>query len=222
MSDTPEQITAKALSDHASWLDGATRICHCGQRPLSHAAHQAAMILAAQREAGYEITRWLPTVGFAGYEVSDRGEVRSMKRTAARYLNGGLTHGYRTVKLRRDGIYVNMPIHRLVTAAFLGPCPEGLEVRHLDGNALNNDLSNLAYGTSSENKLDTVRHGNHPSARKTHCKRGHPLMGENLCTWPRKGGGVYRACRECRNMRERGYHKASLLAAAEAAEGAQR
>jgi hypothetical protein len=59
--------------------------------------------------------------------------------------------------------------------AFVGPCPAGLEIRHLNGNATDNHLSNLTYGTKSENELDRVRHGTHHNARKTHCLRGHPF-----------------------------------------------
>lgn len=44
-------------------------------------------------------------------------------------------------------------------AAFVGPCPEGLEVCHLDGDPLNNRLSNLRYDTRSANNLDKVGHG---------------------------------------------------------------
>lgn len=50
-------------------------------------------------------------------------------------------------------------VHRLVMYTFVGPCPEGQEVRHLDGDPSNNNLSNLAYGTRKQNMQDAVRHG---------------------------------------------------------------
>lgn len=50
-------------------------------------------------------------------------------------------------------------VHRLVMLAFVGECPQGHEVRHLDGDSSNAALANLAYGTRSENARDTVRHG---------------------------------------------------------------
>lgn len=49
-------------------------------------------------------------------------------------------------------------VHRLVLEAFVGPCPEGMECRHLDGNPGNNVLSNLAWGTRKENILDRIQH----------------------------------------------------------------
>lgn len=53
----------------------------------------------------------------------------------------------------------SVPVHRLVASAFLGPCPGGQEVRHLDGNPQNNAVTNLAYGTRTENILDVLRIG---------------------------------------------------------------
>ncbi len=51
-------------------------------------------------------------------------------------------------------------MHRLVLEAFVGPCPEGMQCRHLDGNRSNNHIDNLAWGTPKENCADRGRHGN--------------------------------------------------------------
>lgn len=67
--------------------------------------------------------------------------------------------GYPHVQLRHDGRKRLIGIHTLVLTAFVGPCPEGLLCRHLDGNAANNDVSNLAWGTPQQNSDDRVRHG---------------------------------------------------------------
>jgi hypothetical protein len=43
-------------------------------------------------------------------------------------------------------------VHDVIAEAFLGPCPEGMEVRHSNGDLLDNRASNLAYvpcGTGS-------------------------------------------------------------------------
>lgn len=50
-------------------------------------------------------------------------------------------------------------VHQLVALTFLGPRPKGQEVRHLDGNPLNNRADNLAYGTRTENIYDVMRIG---------------------------------------------------------------
>jgi hypothetical protein len=68
-------------------------------------------------------------------------------------------------------------VHRLVLRAFVGPCPDGQEVRHLDGNPANNNLANLAYGTRSENIADALRHGTTVLGEAHHMAR---LTAENV------------------------------------------
>lgn len=62
---------------------------------------------------------------------------------------------------RRISNHKNIYIHQLVMQTFVGNCPEGLEIRHLDGNAKNNYLGNLKYGTKSENRIDSIDHKTH-------------------------------------------------------------
>lgn len=90
-------------------------------------------------------------------------------------------------------------IHGLVLAAFDGPRPDDLETRHLDGNPTNNRLSNLIYGTGTENQLDRVRHGRHENAIKTHCPQGHPYDEANTYRIPSKPRNRY--CRACQKAR---------------------
>ena len=50
-------------------------------------------------------------------------------------------------------------VHRLVAQYFI-PNPNNLPVvRHLDGDKENNDVSNLAWGTHSDNESDKKNHG---------------------------------------------------------------
>lgn len=148
------------------------------------------------------IERWLPVVGYEGYyEVSDRGRVRSLPRLTrkgnlqdGRILRpSGRKSGYRRVDLWVNGVGRTHLVHGLMMEAFAGPRPEGMEIRHLDGNPGNNYWpGNLAYGTRSENQQDTVRHGRHRNASKTHCDSGHEFIPEN--TYDNHGG---RGCRQC-------------------------
>lgn len=63
--------------------------------------------------------------------------------------------GYLTAKLGRHS---SGYVHRLVWAAWYGPIPLSMQVRHLDGDPSNNRLENLACGTAVENAADKRRH----------------------------------------------------------------
>jgi hypothetical protein len=52
-----------------------------------------------------------------------------------------------------------MLVHRLVLSAFAGPCPEGMEACHYNGNPADNRLCNLRWDTRKANHADKVRHG---------------------------------------------------------------
>lgn len=151
---------------------------------------------------------WLPIPGFEGsYRVSSLGRVESIRRKGA---PGGLigihvaNTGYPTVSLVQNNKHVMRPVHVLIAAAFLGARPPEMEVRHLDGNKLNCVLSNLAYGTRSENVRDRVRHGTHNNANKTHCPQGHPYDETNTCL--SKGKRSCLACRRDAYCRKRSAH----------------
>lgn len=72
-------------------------------------------------------------------------------------------HAYRRVELT---ILVNgvkkgkkKYVHVLVAEAFIGECPEGYQVDHVDGDKSNNDLSNLEYVSKRENDRRTYQNG---------------------------------------------------------------
>lgn len=68
-------------------------------------------------------------------------------------------NGYHRVSLCSGGHTQQAAVHTLVLETFVGPCPHRHECRHLDGNKTNNRISNLAWGTHSENMHDRVLHG---------------------------------------------------------------
>lgn len=119
------------------------------------------------------IEKWLPVVGFEGfYEVSNTGKLRGVERkvlgsgkqhtrTAAgkdKKLYVGMT-GYPVAQLCRNGKQRLRPIHRLVAEAFI-PNPNNYPVvNHLDGNKLNNNVSNLEWCTYKRNSVHAVEIG---------------------------------------------------------------
>lgn len=152
---------------------------------------------------------WRPVPFALGYEVSNLGRVRSWRPhhdLPTPHLLAPVTTTYKQripyarVDLRLGGRErKTVRVHSLVAQVFLGPRPDGMHVRHLDGNSLNNVVSNLAYGTASENSRDTVRHGTHRNIAKTHCPQGHEYTPENTLVV----SGLRRSCRTCKRARER-------------------
>lgn len=107
---------------------------------------------------------WRPAPGFPGYEVSRDGQVRRSapgRRTfVGRLLRTVVSGpGYVMCNPVRDGRNVSTYVHRLVAAAFLGPCPDGHEVNHKDGDKTNPHADNLEYVTHRGNALHAVRTG---------------------------------------------------------------
>lgn len=77
--------------------------------------------------------------------------------------------GYRVVRLYGErGAWKQLRVARLVCAAFHGPCPTGLQVRHLDGNSMNDAESNLQWGTTLDNHIDMETHGTRPLGQRHH------------------------------------------------------
>lgn len=173
---------------------------------------------------------WKAVVGFEGrYEISDTGLIRSLDRiihtrNGSRWKPGepGIP-GIRRLKGRvlKPGTLapsghlhvvlegrVDKTIHTMVLEAFVGPCPDGLMARHADDDPTNNTLSNLSWGTRSENSYDAIRNEKHFHAGLTHCKRGHELTLENT---QRHESGKRRTCLACRRERQAVYTSGGRL-----------
>ena len=160
---------------------------------------------------------WLPIPGYEGsYEVSDLGRVRSLDRITDRGRNwrgrfmtpSVMPTGYLTVTLWRDGKQRTHLVHRLVLTTFVGPSES--EVRHLHGDPSDNRLSELAWGTHSENQFDQVLHGTHGNASKERCPAGHLYDDENTYVYP---GRAHRGCRACRREHMRNFKQRKAVAA---------
>lgn len=139
---------------------------------------------------------WRDVPGHSGYQVSNLGRVRSLRRSNPRVLTGTIGPcGYLTVGLAPDR--ESARIGTLVAAAWLGPRPDGAVVRRLDGDPLNDRPENLAYGTPEEESADYAARCRREDAAgaPTHCDCGRPYEDTYL------GDFARRLCIPCRNER---------------------
>lgn len=96
-----------------------------------------------------------PIPNHQDYYITESGNVWSNK-TNKFLKTQKLNHGHLVVALgNHNKKYL---IHRLVLETFVGPCPDGLECRHLNGIPNDNRLENLVWGTHRENMKDNVIH----------------------------------------------------------------
>jgi hypothetical protein len=105
--------------------------------------------------------------GYSGYKVGTDGSVWTKKMLGRwRKLKTGpwkgnsyciATLGNSKYGEGRKARYIK--VHTLVLMVFVGPCPDGMECRHLNGDSTDNRLTNLCWGTPKKNTQDRWDHG---------------------------------------------------------------
>lgn len=119
---------------------------------------------------------WRDIPGFDCYQASSDGQIRSLPigRMRGVVLRPSITKkGYRNYALSVNGASKYRQGHRLVLEAFVGPCPEGMEACHNNGNPGDNRLENLRWDTRSSNSLDRLKHAKFRPASTNTFVRGH-------------------------------------------------
>lgn len=105
-----------------------------------------------------QISKFIPEVKDR-YYISDSGEL--FTDYGQRKLKDGVKAGYvKNGLVLKDGSSKAFFRHRLVMLCF---CPRqdanNFQVNHIDGNKLNNSLSNLEWCTNQENRIHAVKIG---------------------------------------------------------------
>ena len=119
---------------------------------------------------------WRDVKGYEGiYQVSNLGNIKSLDRKinyiginqhkefdSKKMLKGEykkLTinqHGYYQVVLYKNGKKKNALVHRLVAEAFLPNIENKPTVNHIDGNKINDNVSNLEWATQQEQQIHAI------------------------------------------------------------------
>lgn len=145
--------------------------------------------------------QWRPIRGW-NYQVSNLGRIRNAGTGAIR-KNDQDRHGYPRILLcNGPEVRKRFLVHHLVAEAFIGPRPDGMEVRHANDVRDDNRADNLRYGTRSDNMYDSIRNGTHNRASRTHCCRGHEYTPISFKLRINKANGrTFRYCLICDRIR---------------------
>ena len=162
--------------------------------------------------------KWVQICQIQGYEdikdcyyLSNSDENRIVNRNTGKMLKPRFDKkGYPIIRLRTiDGKYKMCRIHVLKAKAFIyGPNPLDYNmVRHLDDCKTNNTLTNLAWGSQSDNMRDCIVNGNfsYEGAIKGGIARAEKLSKPVRCL---ETGVIYPSVNEAE--RQTGVNKSSI------------
>jgi hypothetical protein len=114
---------------------------------------------------------WKDVTDYEGlYQVSDLGNIRSLDREvwggrSFYFKKGDIkkqiigTTGYYTVMLYKNNKHYTTKVHRIVAMSFIANPNKYNVVNHLDGNKLNNKISNLEWCTYKQNSTHAFSNG---------------------------------------------------------------
>jgi len=110
---------------------------------------------------------WKDIPNYPRYQASTSGRIRSNYVQGPGTTigpwhvlkNSPMSTGYLRVSICAEGKNHTHTVHRLVLITFRGLPRLGQVTRHLDGDPINNILSNLKWGTYRQNSQDRDRHG---------------------------------------------------------------
>lgn len=135
--------------------------------------------------------RWAPIQGYGGsYEVSDQGNVRSLKyrnRAEVRKIKQHKDRkGYLLVSLCKEGKMLTKKVHRLVATAFIPNNEDRPQVNHINGDKADNRATNLEWCTDSENLRHAYRCGLKRASAEWGTVLGKKHGAESRAKWRKK------------------------------------
>lgn len=114
------------------------------------------------------------------YQISDSGRIFTKRRLIGNKIYYGrelipqlTSDGYLKITLSKNGKCKKYYLHRLVAIQYLDNSNHLCQVNHIDGNKMNNSITNLEWCTKEENQNHAIRTGlmqrgqDRPSAKLT-------------------------------------------------------
>lgn len=140
------------------------------------------------RDWAWAFVAFSDVADFPGYKVSSDGwlwscwgsgySARAMTDRWKKLKPSRGKDGYLRVTLCRDSQRHYRGLHALVLAAFMGPCPPGMECCHGNGSRGDNRILNLRWDTRTANAADRARHGKPRKPRRGASKSNHSGQGK--------------------------------------------
>jgi hypothetical protein len=114
------------------------------------------------------MVKFLDVSGYEGiYKINDVGNIYSVR--TKKILKPRKSSGYLIVCLSVNNKKNQQLVHRLVAQTFIDNPDNKKTVNHIDGNKMNNSVSNLEWSTQSENSKHAFKNG----LNKGYDKTGH-------------------------------------------------
>lgn len=114
---------------------------------------------------------WKQIPDFPLYVCSPSGTIKNRKRDKVLRPTKD-KNGYKRILLCRNGYHKNIAVHRVVALTFLDNPNNLPQVNHIDGNKINNNVSNLEWCSNYNNIHHAINNGlikvkneNNPNAK---------------------------------------------------------
>lgn len=169
----------RKATDEIDRLRDAVKVHHAarGHEALTRQPVWRSAMSAADSTAPVSYPPTLPSIEGArvahipdapGYAVTTDGRIFSCRKNGYGVGRFGAwkqlkpypsDKGRLLISISINGRMKRRQLHRIIMEAFVGPCPDGMEVCHENGDHLDNRLDNLRHDTHIANEADKIRHG---------------------------------------------------------------